>query len=404
MLSDRRRKVLNALIEEYISTASPVSSRAIVGNHSLGVSSATVRNELYVLEEDGYVVSPHVSSGRIPTDTGYRTFVDELLSSIPKNDESEKQGDDSIADELKDSAEKLDDLLKQTSKALNHFTDCLAVVMAPRVTKISLQQISLVKIDSTHVICVLVVKDGRVVNTVVELDEPRSAEEICVLEAMLNKEFEIKGSFDPLAKDDDETATDSNSTTISSDYKRSQADNGADHGHGHRSGRKNEGGSSGSSHNRSSHQNRSNRHSTPTIMGDASSKKDLQKLVDAINDELFDEECTRLHFNGVENLFSQPEMQKMSLAMGFARLLDDDLTMFRLLGDFVSMKGLDVRIGHENNDESLGDISVVASSYGSQDRKGTIAIVGPTRMDYGKIIDAVRFASSYLDNNIKGKE
>ena len=84
MLSDRRRRVLNALIEEYISTAAPVSSKAIVGRHDLGVSSATVRNELYVLEEDGYVVSPHVSSGRIPTDTGYRTFVDELLENAGK--------------------------------------------------------------------------------------------------------------------------------------------------------------------------------------------------------------------------------------------------------------------------------------------------------------------------------
>ncbi len=372
MLSDRRRKVLNALIEEYISTASPVSSRAIVGNHSLGVSSATVRNELYVLEEDGYVVSPHVSSGRIPTDTGYRTFVDELLSSIPENDECEKQADESIAEELQDSAEELDDLLKKTSKALNRFTNCLAVVMAPRVTKISLKQISLVRIDGTHVIAVLVVKDGRVINTVVELDEPRSAEEVRALEAMVNKEFEIKGSFDPLAKEGGENGASAGKDQHGEDASGSET-TGAHHG------------------------------SLP-LAGDASSRNDLKKLVDAIDGKLFDEECTQLHFNGVENLFSQPEMQKMSLAMGFARLLDDDLTMFRLLGDFVSMKGLDVRIGHENDDESLGNISVVASSYGSEDRKGTIAIVGPTRMNYGKIIDAVRFASGYLDNSIKGKE
>ena len=91
MLSDRRRKVLNALIEEYISTASPVSSRAIVGKHGLGVSSATVRNELYVLEEDGYVTSPHVSSGRIPTDTGYRSFVDELLDTAAEKDDAESK-------------------------------------------------------------------------------------------------------------------------------------------------------------------------------------------------------------------------------------------------------------------------------------------------------------------------
>ena len=116
MRSDRRRKVLNALIEEYISTASPVSSRAIVGKHGLGVSSATVRNELYVLEEDGYVTSPHVSSGRIPTDTGYRSFVDDLLDAAAEKDEEEPRTDGELAEDLRESAMELDDLLKQTSR------------------------------------------------------------------------------------------------------------------------------------------------------------------------------------------------------------------------------------------------------------------------------------------------
>lgn len=349
MLSERRRKVLNALIEEYIATASPVSSRAIVGNHSLGVSSATVRNELYVLEEDGYVISPHVSSGRIPTDAGYRSFVDELLENIPDDEEEGEptQVDEQIASELQDSADELDDLLKQTSKALNRFTSCLAVVMSPRASNVTLKKISLVSLDTTHAVAVAVLEDGKVASTVVEFDEPHSPEEVAALEGMVSRVYEIRGAFDPLEHESSEIHPD---------------------------------------------------------IGEVAFGKDLQKIVEAIDDELYDEESTKVHFDGVGNLFSQPEMQQMSLAMGLAHLMDDDMSMFRLLGDFVSMNGLAVRIGHENSDENLNDISVVASNYGTEDRKGTVAVIGPTRMDYGKIIDAVRFASGYLDNNINGKD
>ncbi len=347
MLSDRRRKVLNALIEEYISTAAPVSSRAIVGNHSLGVSSATVRNELYVLEEDGYVKSPHVSSGRIPTDTGYRFFVDELLDNIPEDDEGQKKADSEVSEDLRESAGELDELLIKTAKALNKFTDCLAVVMSPRVTRIALKKIALVQMDRDHVIVVIAVKDGRVLNKVVELSKPHTMEEVHALELLVNQEYDIRGSFDPLSKSNGE------GSNIAIDL--------------------------------------------------SSAKPEIERITKAIDDCLFEEERDRVHLNGIEDLFSQPEMQKMSLAMGFAKLLDDDLMMFRLLGDFLASKGVNVRIGHENADESFSDISVVASSYGDDDREGIVAIVGPTRMDYQKVIDAVHRASGFLDETVKDK-
>ena len=360
MLSDRRRRVLNALIEEYISTAAPVSSKAIVGRHGLGVSSATVRNELYVLEEDGYVVSPHVSSGRIPTDTGYRTFVDELLEgnrdSGEEETDEEREAKASIADDLRESATELDDLLRQTSRALNRFTDCLAVVMAPRLSRIALKQIALVKMDSSHVIVVIAIKDGRVLNRVAELEHDHSLEELRVLEAMLGRYFDIKGAFDPLAG---ESAA----------------------GHGGAAGGIPKG-----------------------LINDTVAERELDRLVTAVEDCLIEEERERIHLNGIEDLFSQPEMQRMSLTMGFARLLDDDLLMFRLLGDFIASRGVCVRIGHENADESFADISVVASTYGDDDQAGMVAIVGPTRMNYEKVIDAVRHASGFLDDTLKGKE
>ncbi|MGI6216227.1 MAG: heat-inducible transcriptional repressor HrcA [Coriobacteriales bacterium] len=347
MLSERRRKVLNALIEEYISTAAPVSSRAIVGNHSLGVSSATVRNELYVLEEDGYVKSPHVSSGRIPTDAGYRTFVDELLENIPEDSEEQTVADQSVAEDLRASADELDELLKRTSKVLNKFTDCLAVVMAPRVTKIALKQIALVQMDSRHVIVVVAIKDGRVVNKVVELEHDHSSEEIHALEMMLNEEYDIKGRFDPL--------TDSKAHTAVRDVH-------------------------------------------------VNMRGELDKLISSIDDCLVEEERERVHLNGIDDLLSQPEMQNMALTMGFARLFEDDLMMFRLLGDLLASKGISVRIGHENADEALSDVSVVASSYGDDDGEGIVAIVGPTRMDYERVIEAVRHVSGFLSETMRDKD
>ncbi len=385
MLSDRRRKVLNALIEEYISTAMPVSSRAIVGNYRIGVSSATVRNELTVLEEDGYVISPHVSSGRIPTDAGYRTFVDELLADMEKRKadatnskaaggkSSSQTGSGSAAsrsrgsgasakaqsqmgtqsspdpeiENLRESATELDNLLRETSRALNRFTDCLAIVMAPKITEVAIKRIALVSLDERHVIVVVAVKDGRVLNHNVELDHPRTTEEVRVIEELLNARFDIKGAFDPL--------------TIANLTKEIK-------------------------------------------VGDATLQADLDKLAKKVEDCLLEEKHERVHLNGMEDLFSQPEMQSISLTMGFARLLDDDLLIFRLLGDLLASRGVSVRIGSEIKDETFSGVSVVSSSYGKEDNGGIVAIVGPTRMDYQKMIEAVNRASGFLDDTVAGLE
>ena len=128
MLSDRRQRVLAALIEEYVARALPVGSRTLTERYRFGVSPATIRNELSALEEEGYISQPHTSAGRIPTDFGYRTFVDDLIESgaIADNpDDAEK------INKLREQANELDDLLERTSRALSQFTDCLSVVTPP---------------------------------------------------------------------------------------------------------------------------------------------------------------------------------------------------------------------------------------------------------------------------------
>ena len=124
MLSDRKQRILRALIEEYVSHAMPVGSKTIAEHYKLGVSSATVRNELSALEEAGYITQPHTSAGRIPTDAGYREFVDDLLA----EEIAPSRLRDSMASQMRASADALDDLMRQVSEELTRLTDCLSIV------------------------------------------------------------------------------------------------------------------------------------------------------------------------------------------------------------------------------------------------------------------------------------
>lgn len=125
MLSDRRQKILAALIEEYVARALPVGSRTLAEHYGFDVSPATIRNDLSALEDDGLISQPHTSAGRIPTDTGYRAFVDSLVSSgaIDQDEETLKS-----LNQLRQTAKELDDLLDTTSQMLARFTDCLSIV------------------------------------------------------------------------------------------------------------------------------------------------------------------------------------------------------------------------------------------------------------------------------------
>lgn len=125
MLSDRRQRILRALIEEYVACAMPVGSKTIAEQYHLGVSSATVRNELSALEEAGYITQPHTSAGRVPTDAGYREFVDGLLASDAARQHKVRED---MAAQMRSSADALDNLMKQVSEELTRLTDCLSIV------------------------------------------------------------------------------------------------------------------------------------------------------------------------------------------------------------------------------------------------------------------------------------
>lgn len=329
MLSDRRQIVLRALIEEYIARALPVGSRTLVERYNLGISSATVRNELSLLEEMGYLAQPHTSAGRIPTDFGYRAFVDELLSeSDPDN------GEDALARELRESASDLDDLMDRTSQALARFTDCMTLLVPPRILSVDIRLINLVLLTPQRLLTVIVTEDGQVFDRQMDLPRDYSQDEIGKTQEALNNILV--------------------GTSLSS-------------------------------------------MSGELPLGASGVHDDLFRMVMAeILACLKDQNAIKAHPLGISHLLGKPEFSDSSCLMPVLEELEGDTMLLRVFNDAAASEEPVVRIGHENDSEALSSVSLIANRFGEAEHSGLILIVGPTRMDYSQVLKAVRAARNVL--------
>ena len=167
MLEDRRLAVLRAIVEDYVSTHEPVGSKALVERHSLGVSPATIRNDMAALEDEGYIAQPHTSAGRVPTDLGYRLFVDRLSSVKPLSN-AERRAIQQFLDEAVD----LDDVMVRTVRLLAQVTRQVALVQYPSLARSTVRHIELIALGSTKLMLVLIADTGRVEQRVVDVSVP----------------------------------------------------------------------------------------------------------------------------------------------------------------------------------------------------------------------------------------
>ena len=325
VLSDRRQRVLSALIEEYVARALPVGSRTLTERYQLGVSPATVRNELSVLEDGGYITQPHTSAGRIPTDFGYRAFVDNLLASDLAGDDERYRP---VVDQLRRSASELDALLEQTSSALTRLTDCLSIVLAPSVLNLHIKQLSLISLSPYRALVVLVTEDGQVFNRQMDFAEEVSPDELARVQRFL---AEVMGGKSLQEIEDD-----------------------------------------------------------PLV----------RMALDEVLSCLQEGDASRTHRLGVSSLLTKPEFSQSQALLPVMQVLEDDTVLLQILDD-AARQGSgapSVRIGRENDAAALAGVSVVASRYGRGASAGVVAVVGPTRMDYSKVIQAVRIASAALED------
>lgn len=334
MLSDRRQRVLAALIEEYVLHAAPVGSRTLVERHQLGVSSATVRNELSVLEDAGYIAQPHTSAGRIPTDVGYRSFVDDLLASESIDQMDEKTSE--AARTMQEAASEIDDLIEQASSALARLTACLSIVVPPSVFSLQVKQVSFVALAPTKLLIVAVTEDGQVLNRHVDVTQPVIHEDVRSAEAIANSL--VSGRKVSELGD------------VAESSRASIAEN--------------------------------------PILG---------VLIDELLLCLKQAEGSHAQA-GLTTLMQQPEFSYSQSIIPVMNMLEDDTVLMQIVSGTRDDVQPMVRIGHENESEDLHGVSVVASRYGRGDAEGIVAVIGPTRMDYASVIRAVRMARGALQD------
>lgn len=333
MLSERRQRVLRALIEDYIEYALPVGSRTLTERHRLGVSPATVRNDLSALEGAGFIQQPHTSAGRVPTDAGYRAFVDELLS---QGLADEERPHPSLVQELRASATELDALMDRTSAALARLTDCLSIVMAPSVFSGRIRQLTLVSLSNYQAIVIVVAEDGQVANRTVTFADEVTCDELAAAQNLLNRVLVGRTARDVRRSLDADTI-------------------------------------------------------------EALRDPLVQLIIDEVVECLGESDTARAHSLGISSLLRQPEFSDSKALLPVMEVLEDDRVLLHTFDDTVEGEGpVMVRIGHENPGEALAGVSVVACPYGRGDAEGVVAVIGPTRMNYSNVIRAVRAAQCVL--------
>lgn len=336
MLSERRSRVLQALIDEYVASAIPVGSRTLVERYDLGCSPATVRNELAILEETGYVVQPHVSAGRVPTDCGYRTFVDALLAETPVDVAMSEVSTTRVT-----GAGEVDDLMRATSAALTQLTKCLAVVLAPRVTTARVERVSVVPMAGHRALLVVVTEAGQVVNRLLELNESSDSE------SLRDHLERVEGVVNAAC------------------YGRRAAEVRLDRA---------------------------------TIEDTDAEAPLVPRILDEIANVLDEADRARLYHVGVPALLAHPEFHESERLRPLVEFLEDGIALLDALSDALNERDLTVRIGRENQRSELGNVSIVATHYSAGASDGVVGVIGPTRMDYRRAMAAVRTVSFGLSD------
>jgi heat-inducible transcriptional repressor len=334
MLSDRRRTVLAALVQEYVRSAQPVASRQLVDRYDLKVSPATVRNELSVLEESGLVYQPHVSAGRVPTDSGYRTFVDGLLESGPAEGLTPDEVE-AVHERYERLEHEVAEAMRETSALLSRLTSYVAVAIAPALRRARIRRVNLVWIAETRAVVVVVTDSGRVADRTCELLEPVTAEQLAAVERLLGSALEGRMGDDV-------------------------------------------------------------RHNRATVEAALQvPARVAAQLVDEVLDCMGETDSDQVATGGVATLLAQPEFADPRLVGPLLQLLEDGLTTLQVLTEVADPGEVVVRIGAENP-AGLDRLSVVAAAYDGGGTDGVIGVIGPTRMDYARAVSAVRTVADGL--------
>ncbi|MHA7662952.1 heat-inducible transcriptional repressor HrcA [Mycolicibacterium sp. HS_4_1] len=331
---DRRFEVLRAIVADFVSTKEPIGSKTLVERHNLGVSSATVRNDMAVLEAEGYITQPHTSSGRVPTEKGYREFVDRIDDVKPLSS-SERRA---ILTFLESGVD-LDDVLRRAVRLLAQLTRQVAIVQYPTLSRSTVRHLEVVALTPARLLLVVITDTGRVDQRVVELGDSIGEHELSQLRERLGVALEGKLL---------------SAASIAVADLASQMD-----GHGG--------------------------------LGDA-----VGRAATVLVETLVEHQEERLLLGGTANLTRNTADFGGSLR-SVLEALEEQVVVLRLLAAQQEAGKVTVRIGHETEAEQMAGTSVVSTAYGSLGKVyGGMGVVGPTRMDYPGTIANVAAVARYI--------
>lgn len=340
-LDERKLKILKAIISNYLETGEPVGSRTISKYTDLNLSSATIRNEMADLEELGYIMQPHTSAGRIPTDAGYRLYVDRMM--VEKDVEMEE-----MKTKLLDRVDKMETMLKQVAKVLAYNTNYATLVSAPQYQNSKLKFIQLSQVDTEQLLAVIVVDGNVIKNKLMSVARPLANDELLKLNVLLNT-F-LQGA----------TLTDINLEMIQT--MKAQAGEFAD------------------------------------IMENI-----FQGVAEAIHEadevEIYTSGTTNmLKYPELGNLEQTTKLlEALEDRQGLNELIDEAMSD--------DEHGIQVYIGEESPVSNMKDCSIVTATYElAEGGRGTIGIIGPKRMDYQKVVRTLKNLTGELDTIFKKKE
>jgi heat-inducible transcriptional repressor len=337
-LNKRRKRILQAIVESYIETAAPVSSHAIAQRFRSRVSPATIRNVMSELDEMGLIWQPHTSAGRIPTDKGYRYYIDSLLE-LEQLSGREKE---LIESKYSSRQEVFDELLKEVLHILSELSGYTTLAFSSGLKRIIFKRLEFVSVESSKLLVVLVSPEGLIKTTVVQVLYEIGQAELIKMARFLNDQFQGL-SLDEIK----------------------------------------------------------NRLSMQLLLREDAFFHILKKATQILDSAFASFDKDVLYLEGASHIFRQPEFQDARKLQAIFRAFESQEPLLSIMREDLDKDGTRVYIGKENPYEDIQECSLVLSNFKVNNRSlGTLGVIGPCRMSYAKVISAVEYMSRILSNKI----
>ena len=336
-MDERKQRILQAIIDDYISSAEPVGSRTLARKHDLGVSPATIRNEMADLEMLGYLEHIHTSSGRIPSSKGYRFYVDGLLPPKPVSDEEKAL----IERWYRDRVRRIDEVFQETARIISMVTRNVSLVLAPQVSRAAFRCLQFLPLDDHRVIVVIMTDAGFVENRILEMPSGAAFEDFQRMAGVVNRCLAgctLRSIQEPALK---------------------------------------------------------------KIRDEIQDESLYEAALEVIRRALDFEKKERLYLGGTTHMLEQPEFHDVGKIKDILLMLEEEELIKDILHAHMG-DGLEVTIGQENENSRIQDCSIITATYHLDgELLGTIAVLGPTRMEYGKAMSLLEYMNTNLANVVR---